>query len=64
MLKRREIDPEEFTRWGGKFLEGTPRISRDDMVSGKADAVFQEGAYAEAWKDVARQRPLARPQGG
>lgn len=59
VLKRHGIAPEEFRRWGGRFVEGTPRTSRDDLASGKANAVFQEGAYSEESRSLARQRPLA-----
>jgi len=58
VLKRHGIDLEEFKSWGGEFIEGTPPSSREEISSGRANAVFQEGAYNKAWEEVVRQRPL------
>jgi len=59
VLKRHGIDPEEFKGWGGEFLEGTPPTSREDISSGKANAVFHNYLdtslqYALDWGDPPR----------
>lgn len=59
LLKRHGIDPDEFQRWGGQFLEGTSTTTRERVRSGEADAVFHEAAYREEWQEITKKRPLA-----
>lgn len=58
VLKRHGIDPEELRRLGGELLPGGPDANRNDVASGKANAVCQEGARGKEWEELARQRPL------
>ena len=59
LLKRHGIDPDEFQRWGGQFLEGTSTTTRERVRSGEADAVFHEAAYNEEWQEIIQNRPMA-----
>ncbi|MBI3940809.1 MAG: hypothetical protein HY315_08240 [Acidobacteria bacterium] len=58
LLRRHGIDPEEFKRWGGQFIEGKPTFTRDQLSSGKANAIFNEAFAEEDAKEIARRRPL------
>ncbi|MBI4482883.1 MAG: hypothetical protein HY652_08340 [Acidobacteria bacterium] len=57
-MRRHGIAPEELRRWGGEFLPGGPDANRNDMTSGKANAICQEGARGKEREELARQRPL------
>lgn len=57
VLRRHGIDPQALRTWGGEFFSGGPTPSRNDYVSGRANAVFQEAAFPELWKETARDRP-------
>lgn len=58
VLQGHGINPEEFRSWGGRFRQGVPPETREDVRQGRADAVFQEGAYNQAWQEIIKQRPL------
>lgn len=58
ILRRHGISREDLQRWGSEFIEGPPSRSVAAMAADKANAIFQEGAYNDRWKDLARKRPL------
>lgn len=58
LFKRHGIDPEEFKSWGGRFLEGIPSFTQEQIRSGGADAIFNEAFDGEDAKETARKRPL------
>lgn len=58
ILRRHGITAEDVKGWGGALLPGGPSENRNDMLSGRANAVCQEGARGEEWEDLARKRPL------
>jgi TRAP transporter TAXI family solute receptor len=59
VLRRHGIDPADIRRWGGEIRGGSFGENRADMLSGKANAVFQEAARGKEWEELAKERPLA-----
>ena len=58
ILRRHGISREDLLQWGGEFIEGTPVMSANAINTGRANAIFQEGAYNDRWKEMARKRAL------
>ena len=59
LMKRHGIDPEEFKSWGGEFIQGPPAaFAREQLASGKADAVFQEAIIGDDVNALLRKRPM------
>ena len=59
LFRRHGIDFDDLKQWGGEIRPGSPGGTRDDMSTGRANAVLQEGARGEEWEALARERPLA-----
>lgn len=58
LFRRHGIAFDELRQWGGQLLPGGPSETRDDMLTGRANAVLQEGARGEEWEALARKRPV------
>ena len=58
VLRRHGISLEDVRRWGGEIRGVSFGDNRADMLSGKANAVFQEAARGKEWEELARKRPL------
>ena len=59
LLRRHGIDPEEFLGWGGAFIHGgAGGFATAELVSGRADAVFQEAIIGPAIDALLEERPM------
>ena len=59
LLRRHGIDPEEFRSWGGQFIHGgAGGFATAELVSGRADGVFQEAIIGPAVMEFMRETPM------
>ena len=58
LFRRHGVPFERLEEWGGRVIPAGNSETREAMVTGRADAVLQEGARGEEWEEMARKRPV------
>jgi uncharacterized protein len=59
IFKLHGIEPSDIVKWGGAWMEHDhPRICLPQVISGAANAVFNEGIMVPQWNEVIEKVPM------